>query len=105
MRLAISSGCSIKFDFDSITPGMRILPAGSLTVSNRAHSWACRGFAASKERKLGRAEKTILKLLDDFLFRHAISRRLGNYRSALLAEPLASLAEYVGERAEIRGSR
>jgi hypothetical protein len=43
MRCAMSSGCSMKFDFDSITPGMIVLPSGSLTRSNRVHSCAWRG--------------------------------------------------------------
>jgi hypothetical protein len=55
MRWAISSGCSMKFDFDSITPGMTILPAGSFTRSNTVHSWPWRGLAASNESALGRA--------------------------------------------------
>src|SRR5262249_29294570 len=33
MRLAISSGCSTKFDFDSITPGISTLSGGSFTIS------------------------------------------------------------------------
>ena len=37
----------MKFDLDSMTPGIRSLPSGSLTVSKSFHSCACRGFAAS----------------------------------------------------------
>src|SRR4030095_3348730 len=32
MRSATSSGCSTKFDVESITPGMIALPSGSLTA-------------------------------------------------------------------------
>ena len=49
MRWAISSGCSMKFDFDSMTPGISTLPSGSLTFSNSVHSCAWRGLAASSE--------------------------------------------------------
>src|ERR1700730_8390142 len=59
MRCAISSGCSIKFDFDSITPGMIVLPSGSLTRSNRVHSCAWRGLAASNEIVAARAANAI----------------------------------------------
>ncbi len=60
MRCAISSGCSTKFDLDSITPGMRTLPSGSLTVSNTFHSCAWRGFAASSAMARGpRAEDDV----------------------------------------------
>ena len=38
MRCAISSGCSMKFDFDSITPGIGSCRAGSFTRSNTVHS-------------------------------------------------------------------
>ena len=55
MRYAISSGCSMKFDFDSMTPGISILPSGSFTVSNSFHSCAWRGFAASSAMAEGRA--------------------------------------------------
>ena len=39
----------MKFDFDSMTPGISTLPSGSFTVSNSFHSCAWRGFAASSE--------------------------------------------------------
>ena len=39
----------MKFDFDSMTPGIRTLPSGSFTFSNSVHSCAWRGFAASNE--------------------------------------------------------
>jgi hypothetical protein len=38
MRLAISSGCSMKLDLDSMTPGIKILLPGNFTVSNKSHS-------------------------------------------------------------------
>jgi hypothetical protein len=44
-----SSGCSVKFDFDSMTPGIMVLPSGSFARSNRVHSCAWRGLAASNE--------------------------------------------------------
>ena len=59
MRCAMSSGCSMKFDFDSITPGMSSLPSGSLSVSNSFHSCAWRGLAASSAMALGRARNTM----------------------------------------------
>ena len=49
----------MKFDFDSITPGISTLPSGSFTVSNSVHSWAWRGLAASNEIALGRAVNTM----------------------------------------------
>src|SRR5262249_27680929 len=38
MRSATSSGCSTKFEVESITPGMTILPSGSLTSFHTFHS-------------------------------------------------------------------
>lgn len=49
MRCATRSGCSTNVVTESMTPGMRILPSGSLTFSQTSHSWAWRGFAASIE--------------------------------------------------------
>jgi hypothetical protein len=37
MRSAISSGCSMKLDLDSMTPGITILLSGNFTVSNKYH--------------------------------------------------------------------
>ena len=49
----------MKFDFDSITPGISTLPGGSFTVSNTVYSWAWRGLAASSEMACGRAWNTM----------------------------------------------
>ena len=49
----------MKFDFDSTTPGISTLSGGSFTISNRAHSWPWRGFAASKEMPLARTAKAM----------------------------------------------
>jgi hypothetical protein len=46
-RWAISSGCSMKLDTESITPGINALPAGSLTLAKTSHSCSWRGLAAS----------------------------------------------------------
>src|SRR5215472_4138738 len=59
MRCAINSGCSMKFDFDSMTPGIMILPSGSLICSNGVHSCAWRGFAASNEIVASRHDFTL----------------------------------------------
>src|SRR5215470_1576713 len=49
MRWAIASGCSTIFDEWVMTPGMRLLPSGSLTLSQTFHSCSWRGLAASNE--------------------------------------------------------
>ena len=67
MRSATSSGCSMRFDMDSITPGISTLPSGNFTFSNTFHSCACRPLAASNERPCGRA---VQNQLDDLLERH-----------------------------------
>src|SRR2546429_206371 len=61
MRWAISSGCSIKLVFDSMTPGISTLPSGNFTSWKTFHSCAWRGLAASKERPhgLGYGEKKV----------------------------------------------
>src|SRR5438067_7351615 len=66
IRCATNSGCSIKFDFDSMTPGMIVFPSGNFARSNKLHSCAWRGLAASKEIVLGRAKDDI----DDVGERH-----------------------------------
>ena len=48
-RCAMSSGCSMKLVFESITPGMTTLSSGSFICSKTFHSCAWRGLAASKE--------------------------------------------------------
>ena len=54
MRSATSSGCSTKFDVESMTPGMMVLPAGSFASFQIFHSCSWRGFAPGKERAAGR---------------------------------------------------
>ena len=49
----------MKFDFDSITPGISTLPSGSFTFSNSVHSCAWRGLAASNEIAAGLAVNTM----------------------------------------------
>ena len=49
----------MKFDLDSMTPGIRTFPGGSFTVSNKVYSWAWRGLAASSEIACGRALNTM----------------------------------------------
>ena len=48
----------MKFDFDSITPGINTLPSGSFVLSNTAHSCEWRGLAASRESAAGFAAST-----------------------------------------------
>ena len=47
IRWATSSGCSIKFVTESITPGIKTMPSGNLTSLKTAHSCSWRGFDAS----------------------------------------------------------
>src|SRR5262249_29525296 len=54
MRSATSSGCSTKFEVESITPGMMILPSGSFTSFHTFHSWPWRGFAPGNDSACGR---------------------------------------------------
>src|SRR3974377_794932 len=49
MRSATSSGCSTMLVAWLITPGIKILPGLSFTLSHTRHSWAWRGLAASNE--------------------------------------------------------
>jgi hypothetical protein len=48
----------MKLVVESITPGTRTTPSGTLTRSNTFHSWAWRGLAASNEIAPARAVKT-----------------------------------------------
>src|SRR4051812_33492617 len=52
-RSATSSGCSTKFDVESITPGMMTLPSGSLMSFQSFHSWPCRGLAPGNDTACG----------------------------------------------------
>ena len=54
----------MKFDFDSITPGISTLPSGNFTFSNNVHSCAWRGLAASNEIAAGLAENTTSMMSD-----------------------------------------
>src|SRR6266511_539638 len=56
-----------------MTPGISTLPSGTLTVSNRTHSWAWRGFAASNWRVRLRLPHEV----DDVLKRHVPMVRTG----------------------------
>ena len=49
----------MKFDLDSITPGISTLPSGNLTRSNSCYSCAWRGLVASSEMECGLARKTM----------------------------------------------
>jgi len=57
MRWAISSGCSMKFDFDSMTPDQQ-LAGRQLHPLEQRPFMAWRGFAASKEIAAGLAWNT-----------------------------------------------
>src|SRR5262249_53036728 len=59
MRSATSSGCSTKFEVESITPGMMILPSGSFTSFHTFHSWPWRGFAPGNDSAWGRPLGTV----------------------------------------------
>ena len=67
MRSATSSGCSTKFEVESITPGTMILPSGSLTSCQTFHSWPWRGLAPGNDTamRLGLEDD-----VDDVLERH-----------------------------------
>src|SRR5262249_41150576 len=53
MRSAIVSGCSTTAVVWAMTPGIRILPSGSLTSCQTRHSYEWRGGAAPPEEGLG----------------------------------------------------
>src|SRR5262249_35850882 len=59
MRSATSSGCSTKFEVESITPGMMILPSGSFTSFQTFHSWPWRGLAPGNDSACGRPLSTM----------------------------------------------
>src|SRR5262249_28758784 len=59
MRSATSSGCSTKFEVESITPGMMILPSGSFTSFHTFHSCPCRGLAPGNDTACGRPLSTM----------------------------------------------
>src|SRR5262249_11503953 len=59
MRSATSSGCSTKFEVESITPGMMILPSGSFTSFHTFHSWPWRGVAPGDDSACGRPLSTV----------------------------------------------
>jgi hypothetical protein len=72
---AINSGCSMKFDFGSMTPGISTFPLGNLTFSNSAHSCAYRGLAASNEMACGLARNTISTMSARRIYCRQSSRR------------------------------
>src|SRR5262249_13804369 len=59
MRSATSSGCSTKFEVESITPGMMILPSGSFTSFQTFHSCPWRGLAPGNDSACGRPLSTM----------------------------------------------
>src|SRR5262249_21705542 len=74
MRSATSSGCSTKFEVESITPGMMILPSGSFASFHTFHS-AVAGVRAGERQRL---RPSFEHDVDDVLQRHVlVVRTLG----------------------------
>src|SRR5262249_49590707 len=102
MRSATSSGCSTKFEVESITPGMMDLAVGQLHVLPHLPFVAVAGVRAAKRQRL---RPSFEHDVDDVLQRHvlvvgALGRGPANVHSHALGR---GLSYPLGERLDVGG--